>query len=408
MNNSYDYIIIGGGLLGCATAYSLARYGAKRVALFDRNDIGSQATARAACLLTRTRSKLSLMQMVEETFKCIEEIETLTGDSLEVQQCGSITIATSESSLNNLQAQEQYASSFGIPNQRLTADQTKELLPWIKADSVTSALYMPTDGFVDAAMLCAGYARAAKLLGVECYSRKAVAEILTRGNAIEGVKLEDGTIIKAPKVINAGGSWANLLMRPLGVGLPFSPVRSHFYISEPREDIFPTGHPYAIIPDARAFTRSDLGALMIGLRESECLAFNPSELSASIEDFDFERGSKWTVLNDCAPGFKNYFPEIDELGIAHYVSGPSCYVPDAMFVVGKIEAYDGLYTACGCCGAGVAVGGGIGRLMAEIVLEKETFVDASQFSPSRFGDIDPFSVEFQKCCSDARSNKKGG
>lgn len=69
---------------------------------------------------------------------------------------------------------------------------------------------------------------------------------------------------------------------------------------------------------------------------------------------------------------------------------------------------EGFYTSSGCCGGGVAAGGGMGRLLSEIVTGEETFVNAAPFDPERFGAIDPFDPAFQKSCADARSNKKGG
>lgn len=197
-------------------------------------------------------------------------------------------------------------------------------------------------------------------------------------------------------------------MRPLGIGLPFTPVRSHFWITATDASRFPANHPFTVIPDARAFTRPDVGALIIGLRESVCRAFDPSAMTDALEDFDFGHEDKWRVLDECAPLLKTYLPDIDTLGIAHYVAGPSCYVPDAMFIVGPLTAYRGLYTATGCCGAGVAAGGGIGRLLAELILDEKPFVDPSLFDPARFGAVDPFSRDFQLRCAAARSNKKGG
>lgn len=163
-----------------------------------------------------------------------------------------------------------------------------------------------------------------------------------------------------------------------------------------------------MIPDARAFTRSDVGALIIGLRESECQAFNPDTLTDKLEDFDFNKAAEWKVLDECAPLLQRYLPDIETLGIAHYMAGPSCYVPDAKFIIGQVRPYEGLYAVAGCCGGGVAAGGGMGRLAAELILREEPFVDPAGFAPDRFGAVDPFSVEFQKRCADARSNKKGG
>lgn len=209
-------------------------------------------------------------------------------------------------------------------------------------------------------------------------------------------------------MVNAAGAWANLLMRPLHVGLPFTPVRSHFWITDIDRKRFPAGHPFTVIADARAFTRSDVGALIIGLRESHCQAFDPSTQTDKLEDFDFNRSAEWTVLDECAPLLKRYLHDIDDLPIAHYMAGPSCYVPDAMFIVGPVKAYNGLFAVAGCCGGGVAAGGGMGRLAAEMICGHAPFVPPTLFAPERFGEIDPFSTEFQRRCADARSNKKGG
>ena len=408
MNTTYNILIIGGGLLGCATAYQLAKRGAGRIAVVDANDIASQASARAACLLTRARTKPALMEMVQETYDCIDEIESLSGESLELQTCGSITIASSEISRKGVEALEEAATRFGIPNERISREKTKALLPWIETADIDISLYMPTDAFIDSAVLCNGYAQAARRLGVDFRTNQPVSAILTENGAVNGITLANGTKIEADIVVNAAGSWANLLMRPLGIGLPFTPVRSHFWISAIDKERFPANHPFTVIPDARAFTRSDVGALIIGWPESQSQAFDPSTLTRRLEDFDFNKAAKWQVLDECAPLLKRFLPDIDDLPIAHYMAGPSCYVPDAMFIIGALPAYKGLYTVTGCCGGGVAAGGGMGRLAAELILGETPFVDPKYFDPARFGEVDPFSAEFQKRCADARSNKKGG
>lgn len=408
MEQKYDIIIIGGGLLGCATAYQLAKRKAGRILLLDGNEIASQASSRAACLLTRARTKPALMELVQETYDCIQEMEDLLGESLELQTCGSITIASSEVSLKGLEALEEAATRFGIPNERIGSERVTGLLPWMNTGAIDVALYMPTDAFIDSALLCSGYARAAKKIGVEVRSNCKVKEICVEDGGVQGVTLFDGETLLAPVVVNAAGSWANLLMRPLEVGLPFTPVRSHFWITAIDEDRFPANHPFTVIPDARAFTRADVGGLIIGLRENNCQPFDPCAITDKLDDFDFSQGADWTVLDECAPLLKPYLNDIDDLPIAHYMAGPSCYVPDAMFVVGPILKYNGLFTVTGCCGGGVAAGGGMGRLAAELILGETPFVDANLFAPGRFGEVDPFSADFQRRCADARSNKKGG
>ena len=167
LKQDYDVIIIGGGLLGCATAYQLAKRKAGKVLLLDANEIASQASSRAACLLPRARTKPALMEMVQETYDCIDEIEHLLGESLELQQCGSVTISSSDASLKELEALEEAAVRFGIPNERIDRRRLKELLPWMEVSAVEEARYMPTEAFIDCALLCSGYARAARSLGAE-------------------------------------------------------------------------------------------------------------------------------------------------------------------------------------------------------------------------------------------------
>lgn len=403
-----DVIIIGGGLLGTAAAYQLAKRGAGRILLFERHDIASQATSRAACLLTRARTKPAVMRMVQETYDCIAEIEALLGGSLEMQTVGSITISASEATEQGMEALQAAAEGFGIPVERIGRERVKELLPWIETASITGAIHMPTDAFIDSALLCNGYAKAARHCGVELRSRTAVREITHENGTVTGVVLADDSRVEAPVVIDAAGAWANLLSMPLGVGLPMTPVRSHFWITEQNPAVFPAQEPFAVLPDARAFTRPDVGGLIIGIREPVCVGFDPHEMKDSIEYVDFSPDNGWETLSQVAGLFEPFFPAIRDTGIAHYVAGPSCYVPDAMFVVGPSSRLKGFYAAAGCCGGGVACGGGIGRLVAEQVLGAEPFVDPAPFCPERFGEIDPFDPAFQKRCADARSNKKGG
>lgn len=403
-----DIIIIGGGLLGTASAYQLACRNAGKIILFERMDIASQASSRAACLLTRARTKQVLMPLVQETYNCIENIEKELGEPLGLQQVGSITIATSANSEKELDALIKAANSFGISNKSIDTDTVKQHLPWMRTDNITQAVYMPTDAFIDSAQLCNGYAKAAKRRGVTLKTRTAVKEILVRNNTVTGVRLMNDKEVHAPVVINAAGSWANILSYPLGIGLPMTPVRSHFWITEVNPILFPQKEPFAIIPDARAFTRPDVGGLIIGIREPECVSFNPETMPDSIEQVNWSPDNGWSTLAECADGFAAFYPDIKDIGIAHYMTGPSCYVPDAMFVVGPCKEIKGLFAATGCCGGGVAAGGGIGRLVAEQVLQQSTFVDSSYFDPARFGKINPFDPAFQQKCAQARSNKKGG
>ena len=405
---SADIIIIGGGLLGCATAYQLSKRTSCSIVLYERNDIASQATSRAACLLTRARTKPALMSLVQETYDCIAELSHLLNDSLGYTESGSITAVSELQSHVALDDLYVAATVFGLQASWIDGHQVKSKLPWMETSSVTKALYMPTDAYIDSAMLCNGYLTGAKQNGVGVTTRVGVTNILSHANQVTGVELSTGEIVHAPIVINATGAWINRMIYPQFAALATVPVRSHFWISESIPTIFPINQPFAILPDARAFTRPDVGGLIIGIREPECVAYDPSQWPDDIDDVDFSPDNGWRTLSQSVNLFEQYFPSIHDLRIAHYVAGPSCYTPDSMFIVGPLEPTAGLFVAGGCCGGGVAMSGGIGRMMSEIVLGETCFVDQSLFSPSRFVDVHPYSATLRKQCADARSNKKGG
>lgn len=407
-NNTADIIIIGGGLLGASAAYHLSCRGRQKILLFERTDIASQASSRAASLLTRVRTKKILMDMVQETYDTIARIEDDLGENLGMQQSGSLTIASSSAAEGSIVELETIARNYGVPAEIIDSRTTRQYLPWIEETAIRKALYMPTDAFIDSAQLCNGYIKAARKQGVIVRTRTGVSEILSRRGQTYGVQLDSGEKVYAPVVVDAAGSWSNLLSWPLGIGLPMTPVRSHFWITERNPLLFPPAQPFAILPDARAFTRPDVGGLIIGLREPECVAYDPKIFTNNIEHMEFTPDGGWSILAGCGTDFERYFPALRFTGIAHYVAGPSCYVPDAMFVIGPVEQSEGFYALTGCCGAGVAAGGGMGRLVAEQILGEDTFVDATPFSPSRFGAIDPFDAGFRKSCAEARSNKKSG
>ena len=129
----------------------------------------------------------------------------MTGEELGLQMCGSITTASSEASLKGLEELEAAATRFGIPNERIDHKRLKELLPWIEADAVGAASYMPTDAFIDSASLCQGYAHAASQLGVTLKPNCKVAPLVPSPKTKVGLLpvLEVVTLEPATKVPSA-------------------------------------------------------------------------------------------------------------------------------------------------------------------------------------------------------------
>ena len=210
-------------------------------------------------------------------------------------------------------------------------------------------------------------------------------------------------------MIDAAGAWSNLISLKAGVALPMTPVRSNYWITAKDQGLFNADQPIVILPDASAYTRPESGGLLFGLRESNSIHFDPRNLPADLTGYTFGNpDDQWNILMEQGEKLRRFFPMFDQVSIPHYISGVSTYTPDGMFVIGGVPGVRGFLAATGCSGAGVAVSGGMGRIIAEMVNGQEPFCDTEPFRPERFGTIDPFSEEFMVKCAEARSRKTSG
>lgn len=187
-----------------------------------------------------------------------------------------------------------------------------------------------------------------------------------------------------------------------------APVRSQYWLTE-ADPIFPRHQPAVILPDARAYTRPELGALLFGLREHASVSLDARELPLDISGYAFaDDPNGWRSLEDGAPALRMFLPALDRLRNRSYVVGCSTYTPDGLFLLGEAPGITGLLMASGCCGAGIAVSGGLGDAVASLALGEEPTCDITPFRLDRFGAVDPFAPAFRARCGDARARKTAG
>ncbi len=400
--------IIGGGTLGASCAYYLSKHNDCEVYLIDRNTIGSGATSWAASLLTQVRKNPATVALVQETYKAVAELENNLGE-LGARRVGSMQIVSSENSLNATKKLEEIGKEFNLASEWQSPDQVKQHIPWMNKDMVSEALFYPDDMFLDAQVLASSYAKIAKANGATLMQYTEVKDIVTENNRISHLLLDNGDKLDVDFVVDAAGAWSNVLSEPLSAPVPYAPVRSLYWITKVDETRFPQNQPMTVISDARAYTRPETGALLFGIRDSESKAFSPKDLPKDLNGFPYITDERqWDILLEEGKDFLKFFPGFEDIGIAHYIAGFSTYTSDSQFIVGRSEQVEGLYFATGCVGAGVAVSGGYGRIVAEQIMEQETYIDASQFAPDRKGQFDPYSEEFLMDCSNSRSNKRDG
>lgn len=404
---SYDVVIIGGGVLGGAVAFYLAKRGVENILLLERNSIAQGNSSLAAGLLTRGRFKSNHIPMVLETYQAIREVEAITHRSLNVHRTGCLYAAISPEHQKSLRELTAISTEGGLKAEWLDTTSALHLVPWMRLPRDSSVVFMPEDGYVDGYTLASGYIKAAHTLGVHVRENTEVTEIIRRGEHIVGVKTPSEKI-HANIVIDAAGVWAGALAYEIGIDLPMAPVRSHYWITESNPQFSPE-QPFVILPDARAYARPEGNRLLFGFRERDSVSVHPFDLPETMNGFTFKQDvNGWKTLMDGVPDMSLYFPLIEQIQISNYVRGLSNYTPDGNFVLGEYPGVSGFIAATGCAGAGIAMSGGIARLIADLVTGQPPYIDPTPHQIQRFGEIDPMSYEFIQLCADARAGKVTG
>ncbi|PVD52870.1 FAD-binding oxidoreductase [Terrimonas sp.] len=402
-----NIVIVGGGIFGCAIAYYYTRnYPGKKVLVLERNEICNAATSRAAALMTIVRSKKSYIPLSLETYQAVVQMEKQLGESLDMRMSGMMHLAASDARVEDLNVLLEIADQFRQPYEYLSSERAHSMSPWLKADEAMRIVFFPGEAYCDPYLLGTFFSRCARQQGAEILQSCAVKELIYRAGAVYGVKTSQGTI-EADIVIDAAGAWANVLSMQTGTAIPMAPVRSQYWITE-KADIFPVDGPMVLLPDAQAYARPEGGALLFGVREHQSLYASPDKLPDDISNFMFSDDKGMSDLAENGDRLARFFPHFYDTGIKYYMAGFSGYTPDGQLVMGKVPGVENFLLASGCCGAGIAVSGGVGLALAELASGNPSTFDLSDFDVSRFGKIDPFSTSWLERCAMSRSKKLSG
>ncbi|MBX2925259.1 MAG: FAD-binding oxidoreductase [Chitinophagaceae bacterium] len=402
-----NVVIIGGGIFGCAIAYYYTRnHPGKKIMVLERNEICNAATSRAAALMTIIRAKRSCIPLSLETYQAVIQMEKQLGESLGMRMAGMMHVAASDASVNELEALVEIAQCFNQPYEYLSHEQARRMSPWLKADEALRIGFIPGEAYCDPYLLGTFFARCARQQGADIVQGCAVTELIYSGGAVHGVRTSAGTI-ESDIVIDAAGAWANILSMQAGTAIPMAPVRSQYWITE-KADIFRVDGPMVLLPDAQAYARPEGGALLFGVREQQSLYASPDKLPDDISHFVFSDDKGMNDLAENGERLARFFPGFYETGIKYYIAGFSGYTPDGYLVLGAVPGVENFLLASGCCGAGIAVSGGVGLALAELASGNVSPFDLSDFNVARFGKIDPFSQAWLEKCAMARSKKLSG
>ncbi len=379
MRNRARAVVIGGGVGGASILYWLARLGWTDSVLVERARVTSGSTFHSAGLVGQLRGSLSLTRMMINSVDLYRNLGDEVGLETGWHQVGSLRLASSAERMEELTRQAGWAKTFGLPLELISADEAQRLFPPMSTDGVLGAAYLPTDGYIDPSQLTFALVEGARRRGAEICEETRVTSIEVVDGEVRRVITDKGPI-DTELVVNAGGMFAPEIGRLVGVVVPIIPMAHEYLITKPsglRLDM-----PTMRDPSLLVYFRPESGGLVMGGYERDPAPWGldgiPADFNGRLLTEDWDRFD---------PLMRNAIvrvPSLKDAEVVRLVNGPEAFTPDGEFILGPSEVR-GFWVAAGFCAHGLAGAGGMGRLVAEWIVNGRPEIDAWEMDSRRFG-----------------------
>jgi glycine cleavage system aminomethyltransferase T/glycine/D-amino acid oxidase-like deaminating enzyme len=383
MTEEFRAIVIGGGVGGTSIAYHLAALGWSDLLLLERADLTSGSTFHSAGLVGQLRSSVSLTRMMMYGTDLYRKLEAETGVDVSWHEVGSLRLASSAERMQELQRQAGWGRTFGLPLEILTTGEAHSRFPLFDASGVRGAAFLPTDGYIDPSGLAFALAEGAKRRGATIRTDVRVTGIDVRNGRVRAVETDGHGPIAAEMVVNAGGMFADQIGRMAGVEVPVVPFGHQYLLTEPIDGVT-SELPTLRDPDRLVYFRPEAGGgLVMGGYERSPDPWRvehgpPADFNGKLLPEDWPR---FELLAESAAGL---VPALGEAGVVRLINGPEAFTPDGEFILGESDVR-GFFVAAGFCAHGIAGAGGIGKVIAEWIVEGEPEWDVWKMDVRRFG-----------------------
>ena len=370
-------VVIGGGITGCSVAYHLARAGWRDVLLLEKGELTSGSTHHAAGLVTQFNPSATMMRFRRYSVALYNELGVFN-------TVGSVRIASSPDSLRDLQRAVSRARALGLDAELLGPEEVLDRLPFASRDSLYGGVWMAQDGHVDPHITSYAVADAARALGVEIRIRTRVTGIeLGARHEVKAVLTGDGRI-ETEHVVNAAGVWAPQVAEMVGAGLPSVPVdHQHILMQAVAGAEVPRGSPCFRDTDNLVYGKDEAGGMLIGGYEQ-----NPSARWIDGVPWDHGASPVESDMDRFVPlleGAIRRFPFLDRSGVIRLLCHPDAMTPDGNPLLGPLPGTPGFWIAAGLSLNGFGGAGGIGRALAEWIIDGEPELDVTAYRAWRFG-----------------------
>lgn len=377
--SSSKIIIVGGGIIGCSTAYHLAQMG-QEVLLLEKAGLTSGSTWHAAGLVGQLRSNANITQLLGYSIELYNKLEAETGLATGWKMNGGLRLACNQERWTEVKRQATTAHSFGLDMQLVTPKEAQDLWPLMDIGDVVGAAFLPTDGQANPADITQALAKGARAKGAKLVEHTAVTEILTEKGRITGVRTSQGDIA-CEKLVLCCGQWTRELAKRIGVTVPLVSVEHQYMVTEAFG--VPSNLPTLRDPDRLTYYKEEVGGLVMGGYEPNGI---PWAVNGIPEPFDFQLlDSNFDHFEQLVELALPRVPALETIGVKQLINGPESFTPDGNFILGEAPEMANVFVGAGFNAFGIASGGGAGMALAEWVANGAPPYDMWPVDIRRFG-----------------------
>lgn len=372
-------VIVGGGIAGASIAYHLAKFGQRDVVVLEQSELVSGTTSHAPGLVGQLRSDPSLTKMLMYSVSLYRTLRWNRQPGY--FETGALRLASSKARFKEIQQQATFAKQMGLEAHLISAQEAKRLFPLLNSEGIEGALWVPHDGSATPTVLARAMIEAAAAEGVTFQPHVRVHAIDVAGGQVRAVETAQGRIETETLVI-ACGIWSPLVARLAGISVALVPTQHQYAQTRAIAELAGQTLPNLRDPDKLVYMRQTDDTLVLGGYERNPRSFQaeiPQRQNSTVHAFDADHFEQlWTAAAQRVPA-------IESAGLAHGTNGIESFTPDGEFLLGPSKFVRGLWIACGFCAHGISGAGGVGKVLAEWIVDGEPGLNVSHMHPDRFG-----------------------
>lgn len=373
-------VVIGGGIVGCSTAYHLTRLGWRDVVLLERRALSCGTTWHAAGLVGQLRSSLNMTQLIRYSTDLYASLEAETGQATGWKRCGSLSVARTRARMTQLLRTASMARAFGVEAEVISLAEAARRWPLMRTDDLVGAVWLPGDGKANPADITAALAKGARAGGAGIFEDVKVTGITVERGAVASVSTGAGNI-ECEVVVNCAGLWAREVGRLAGVTVPLHAVEHMYMVTEPIAGVTPD-LPVVRDQDGHVYFKEEVGGIVMGGFEPVAKPWLTRDVPA---EFAFTLLKEdWQQFEVLMTNALIRVPALEAAGIQRLVNGPESFTPDNHFILGEAPEVRRFFVGAGFNSAGIASAGGAGRALAEWIVEGRAPMDLWPVDIRRF------------------------